>query len=89
MAVSQIAWSLNDKQPLTAGALKCEAELEDLIYNNIEIIEMFVDTFGFILKAGDITMVKMNADDCSLKQSFDIGKRIDLQYNPDFRSWRK
>ena len=39
MAVSQIAWSLNDKQPLTAGALKCEAELEDLIYNNIEIID--------------------------------------------------
>ena len=61
----------------------------DMLNNNIEIIEMFVDTFGFILKAGDITMVKMNADDCSLKQSFDIGKRIDLQYNPDFRSWRK
>ncbi len=39
MAVSQIAWSLNDKQPLTAGALKCEAELEELIYNNIEIID--------------------------------------------------
>ena len=34
MAVSQIAWSLNDKQPLTAGALKCEAEHEDSIYKN-------------------------------------------------------
>lgn len=53
----------------------------DMLNNNIEIIEMFVDTFGFILKAGGITMVKMRADDCSLKQSFDIGKRIDLQYN--------
>ena len=38
MAMSQIVWSLDDKKPLMSAALKDEKELEDLLYEHIDIL---------------------------------------------------
>lgn len=39
MSVKQIVWSLDTKQPLEESELKNEKELEDLIYEHIDIID--------------------------------------------------
>ena len=38
MAMTQIVWSLDDKTPLMASKLTGEKELEDLLYEHIEIL---------------------------------------------------
>lgn len=38
MALSQIVWSLDDKQPLQPATLVSEAELEDLLDSHIELL---------------------------------------------------
>lgn len=38
MAMTQIVWSLDDKTPLMASSLLSEKELEDLLYEHIEIL---------------------------------------------------
>ena len=38
MAMTQIVWSLDDKTPLMASSLMSEKELEDLLYEHIEIL---------------------------------------------------
>ena len=38
MAMTQIVWSLDDKTPLATSKLTGEKELEDLLYEHIEIL---------------------------------------------------
>ena len=38
MAISQIVWSLDDQKPLQAAKLKDEAELEELLYAHIDLL---------------------------------------------------
>lgn len=38
MTISQIVWSLDDQKPLQAAKLKDEAELEELLYAHIELL---------------------------------------------------
>lgn len=67
MAVNQIIWSLNNKRPLSQGSLVNELELEELIYNNIEIIDknLLAINHQIILPSGkilDILCMDPNGD---------------------------
>lgn len=76
MAISQIIWSLDEKEPLQADNLKNEKELEDLLCSNIDILNKNWLVIGRQLKTragtyidilcldrdGDLVIVELKKD---------------------------